>query len=381
MSTSLHIERGGDSDDECAADRRAANRSTGKSKRGRGCIQRLQVQVSLLTQSLCGYSMAVQPATGAGPSSRPSGAPLSQPSLTCWNSWVMLLLLLQLLLLFALSVQRAELATLRGQVELVNGAGGAQTPGLELGSQVRVAGSDDTPAAEEVKGGWLSTFAKVLPSGPGRARPKSPPFPVVPSSSVEGGAPGSQLPASPEFATPQSQPVPSDAASAVVSSPSITNVDTLGGRQALSWEWSADSYEREREIYTTLADQELLRTPAIVQSFRAGKIDWHNLLPSQPRPATPNPDLELSQLVASEKATTAFLTHEYSLHRYWNWGTEHGPMRDFANCRKVNDKCNVHPKEDCLNNGRRGGVERGGRATRCRVVVQRVAAGCGCRVN
>ena len=142
--------------------------------------------------------------------------------------------------------------------------------------------------------------------------------------------------------------------------PSITSrPDGAGAKssvQPLSWQWNADSFDREYELYTRIAVEEEKVTPELVKQFRLGKFDWHNLLPNYPKSG--HGDLDFSRLVASEVATTKFLTYDFSLHHYWNWGKDHGPLKEFSSCRKVYDKCSIHPKADCLNNGLCGWCEK-----------------------
>ena len=70
----------------------------------------------------------------------------------------------------------------------------------------------------------------------------------------------------------------------------------------------------DRLVYTT-ASTSSTHLPQFIQSFRAGHLDWHRLLPAIEK--TSSSALDFEHLVASERATTKLLVYDYNLHTRW----------------------------------------------------------------
>ena len=81
--------------------------------------------------------------------------------------------------------------------------------------------------------------------------------------------------------------------------------------------YSLTPIQIDRLVYTT-ASTSSTHLPQFIQSFRAGHLDWHRLLPAIP--PTSSAALDFEHLVASERATTKLLVYDYNLHSRWQWG-------------------------------------------------------------
>lgn len=254
----------------------------------------------------------------------------------------MLLCLLLLLLACIVVLQSTQIDELESQIERASAAV-SDPSGM-------VAANAHADGGEEV--GWIKRV-RMLVAAAARTRTGSS---LTKQQALD--APTMEHAAIASTPTPTTTSIittpPSSPSSSVSTSSSSSS--SGGGGVPLAWTWNTDSYDREKEIYTTLADAEALITPEVVKAFRRGNFEWHNALPAYER--SDNGDLEFSRLVAGEVATTKFLTYDFNLHKYWRWGTDHGPMKEFASCRKLFDKCNVHARGDCLNNGLCGWCKR-----------------------
>ena len=111
---------------------------------------------------------------------------------------------------------------------------------------------------------------------------------------------------------------------------------------------STSPIDIDRLVYTATSDADS-HLPQFIQSFRAGHLDWHRLLPAIPPSSSPALDFE--HLVASERATTKLLVYDYNLHNRWQWGSEHGPLAAYTLCPVIGDRCLIHDEEECGYNG------------------------------
>ena len=109
---------------------------------------------------------------------------------------------------------------------------------------------------------------------------------------------------------------------------------------------SSDPLSIDRLVYGSSPDSPPV--PYIVSAFRAGRVDWHKLLPHI-TPSGSN-ELDYQRLVQSERRTTRLLVYEHNRHDRWQWGGTHGPLADYALCSSLGDKCGVHARTDCLHN-------------------------------
>jgi hypothetical protein len=91
--------------------------------------------------------------------------------------------------------------------------------------------------------------------------------------------------------------------------------------------------------------------PNIVKSWRAGKLDWHTLLPLHnsiwERYGTPEKGQGLRLLVSKEIQVTNFLTqfHESGLSAIY--GTDHGTLSEYSACNSFFSACMVHNFDKC----------------------------------
>jgi hypothetical protein len=82
---------------------------------------------------------------------------------------------------------------------------------------------------------------------------------------------------------------------------------------------------------------------ATIRAFRQGKLDWHDLVPQLP--STGNKDVDWQQLVDSEVHLMRWLSAHDSARQ-----SDHGPLRNHATCRTMQDKCAIHSHLDCVRN-------------------------------
>lgn len=91
--------------------------------------------------------------------------------------------------------------------------------------------------------------------------------------------------------------------------------------------------------------------PNIVKSWRAGKLDWHTLLPLHnsiwERYGTPEKGKGLRLLVSKEMQVTNFLTqfHESGLSALY--GYDHGALSAYSACNSFYSSCMVHNLDRC----------------------------------
>ena len=160
-------------------------------------------------------------------------------------------------------------------------------------------------------------------------------------SSLSHATPAAELAAADSSLASTSAPASSpSSAVALLLDPSIS-LATLSVR-------SARPIDIDRAVYSASSTSSS-QLPQFIQSFRAGHLDWHRLLPALP--STSSPALDFEHLVASERATTRLLVYEYNQHSRWQWGSEHGPLAAFTLCPTIGDRCLIHDEEECAHNG------------------------------
>ncbi|KNC48360.1 uncharacterized protein AMSG_04809 [Thecamonas trahens ATCC 50062] len=90
--------------------------------------------------------------------------------------------------------------------------------------------------------------------------------------------------------------------------------------------------------------------PAAVRAFRAGKVDWHDMVP-QIAPSA-EPEYDYTRLVDAEKRLSAMLMAPTGLPPQIRVpdGTDHGPLEPYLMCELSSDPCLMHDREGCLAN-------------------------------
>lgn len=93
--------------------------------------------------------------------------------------------------------------------------------------------------------------------------------------------------------------------------------------------------------------------PAIVQAWRAVKLDWHTLLPKHnsiwERFGTPSKEGKFQMLVNKEQLTTDYLTRFHESGLSAKYGKDHGPLLPYSGCNVFVDACMIHDQVDCIN--------------------------------
>ena len=322
MHSSVYIRDTDDADDK--------HHMRGSRSKG-GFCQRLSVHIQLFAQRI-GRKVGIGKDSGASAKNIRAGGAGSSSS--CWTPCTIVLFLLLLLFTFLLVLQDTRIDELESQIERASAA--VSDPSGMVAANAHAEGGEEVGWIKRVR--MLVAAAARTRTGSSLSKQQTLDAPTIEHAAIA----STPIPTSSALIpTPTSNPAPSFSSS---------------GGVPLGWAWNTDSYDREKEIYTTLADAEALITPEVVKAFRRGNFEWHNALPTYEHSG--NGDLDFSRLVAGEVATTKFLTYDFSLHKYWRWGTDHGPMKEFASCRKLFDKCNVHGRDDCLNNGLCGWCKR-----------------------
>ena len=92
--------------------------------------------------------------------------------------------------------------------------------------------------------------------------------------------------------------------------------------------------------------------PPVVQSWREGKIDWHELLPLHNSQwewfGSSSEESKFRTLVAKEEQITDFLTQFHESGRYQGLGSDHGRrLEAYSHCDKMQSVCMVHNRTIC----------------------------------
>ena len=92
--------------------------------------------------------------------------------------------------------------------------------------------------------------------------------------------------------------------------------------------------------------------PQIIQAWRAGKIDWHDLIPDHSSlweryGESRDSQFNFMKLVMKEVAVTDYITQYQDSGLAANFGKDFGPMRNYSSCNLVKDPCQIHGKGHC----------------------------------
>ena len=77
--------------------------------------------------------------------------------------------------------------------------------------------------------------------------------------------------------------------------------------------------------------------PQLIQSWRAGRIDWHDLIPHHNGPwerfgESRDDKFNFMKLVMKEEMVTDYLTQYQDSGLAANFGKDYGPMRNYSGC-------------------------------------------------
>lgn len=93
--------------------------------------------------------------------------------------------------------------------------------------------------------------------------------------------------------------------------------------------------------------------PAIVKSWRAAKLDWHELLPRHnsiwERFGNPEKGQGLRLLISKEMQVTDFLTQFHESGLSVKYGHDHGALAEYSGCNSFLSTCMVHGSDKCSN--------------------------------
>jgi hypothetical protein len=95
--------------------------------------------------------------------------------------------------------------------------------------------------------------------------------------------------------------------------------------------------------------------PPLIDAWRNGKIDWHDLIPSHSSlweryGESKDDKFNFMKLVMKEVAVTDYLTQYQDSGLASNFGHDFGPMRNYSMCNLVDDPCLIHGREECDRN-------------------------------
>ena len=129
------------------------------------------------------------------------------------------------------------------------------------------------------------------------------------------------------------------------------------GRRAALRGWSPDGAAGrggldvwDRGVYTSPPPRGPL--PPIVEAFRQGHVDWHDLIPQHAslweRYGESRDDkFRFLTLVMKEEKVTDYLTRWDESGLRAVYGVDHGPLTNYTSCNTFDDACAVHAADSC----------------------------------
>lgn len=106
-----------------------------------------------------------------------------------------------------------------------------------------------------------------------------------------------------------------------------------------------------RERASLELDSVLSNVPPIVAAWRAGKLDWHELIPAHnskwEKYGTPGKDGMLRLLASKEEQVTDYLTRFHASGLSSRYGHDHGPLANYTGCDALQSPCMIHDQGSC----------------------------------
>jgi len=92
--------------------------------------------------------------------------------------------------------------------------------------------------------------------------------------------------------------------------------------------------------------------PPVVEAFRKGLVDWHDLLPEHSSlwerfGESSDENFNFMKLVMKEAKVTDFLTQYEESGLARTFGTDHGSLLNYSSCNILRDVCTVHSSQTC----------------------------------